>query len=271
MKTKQKIFLAKIIFKIIRIFFPKKIKVKRNDIEWNLNLSEAIDLHIFIFGSFEKEITSIAKKLQLQKYNQIIDIGANFGVQSLQFAKNFNNSKIYSIEPTNYAFNKFIKNLKLNPKLSKNIYPFQMFLGSKEKEMPSFIYSSWNLESKETKHFKHLGEKKSTEKSNLLTLDEFIVLNKISNVDFIKLDVDGFEYNVLSGGMNFLKEKKPPIFMELAPYLYKEYGYNKEKILKLINSLNYNFYDLKKLKKIFDIDQKISNIKDGSSENILLM
>ena len=71
--------------------------------------------------------------------------------------------------------------------------------------------------------------------------------------------------------MNFLKDKKPPIFMELAPYLYKEYGYNKEKILKLITSLNYSFYDLKKLKKIFDIDQKISNIKDGSSENILLM
>ena len=29
------------------------------------------------------------------------------------------------------------------------------------------------------------------------------------------------------------------------PYLYNEYGYNTEKILKLINSLNYNFYDLK--------------------------
>ena len=207
MKTKQKIFLAKIIFKIIRIFFPKKIKVKRNGIVWNLNLSEAMDLHIFIFGSFEKEITITAKNLQLQKYNQIIDIGANFGAQSLQFAKNFTNSKIYSIEPTNYAFNKFVKNLELNPKLSKNIYPFQMFLGSKEKEMPKSIYSSWNLESKETKHFKHLGEKKSTKKSNSLTLDEFIVLNKISNVDFIKLDVDGFEYNVLRGGINFLKKK----------------------------------------------------------------
>ncbi len=271
MKTKQKIFFAKIIFKIIRIFFPKKIKVKRNNINWNLNLSEAIDLHIFVFGSFEKEITDIAKNLQLQKYNKIIDIGANFGAQSLQFAKNFTASKIYSIEPTNYAFNKFIKNLELNPELSKNIYPFQMFLGSHEKEMPASIYSSWNLESKNMKHIKHLGEKKSTEKSNSLTLDEFVVLNKISNVDFIKLDVDGFEYNVLRGGMDFLKEKKPPIFMELAPYLYKEYGYNNEKILKLITSLDYNFYDLNKLKKIFDIHQKISNIKDGSSENILLM
>ena len=67
MKTKQKIFFAKIIFKLIRIFFPKKIEVKRNDIEWNLDLSEAIDLHIFIFGSFEKEIVNIAKKSSISK------------------------------------------------------------------------------------------------------------------------------------------------------------------------------------------------------------
>ena len=107
-------------------------------------------MHIFVFGSFEKEITNIAKNLQLKKYNKIIDIGANFGVQSLQFAKNFNDSKIYAIEPTNYAFDKFIKNLELNPKLSKNIFPFQIFLTSKEKEIPYSIYSSWNLVSKGT-------------------------------------------------------------------------------------------------------------------------
>ena len=66
-KTKQKIFFAKIIYKLIRIFFPEKIEVKRNNIEWNLNLSEAIDLHIFIFGSFEKEITKYCKKSSISK------------------------------------------------------------------------------------------------------------------------------------------------------------------------------------------------------------
>ena len=55
-----------------------------------------------------------------------------------------------------------------------------------------------------------MGEKST--KIKFTYLDEFIVLNKISNVDFIKLDVDGFEYNVLSGGMNFLKEKKPHFY-----------------------------------------------------------
>ena len=125
------------------------------------------------------------------------------------------------------------KNSKLNPQLSKNISISYVF---RVRKKPMSIYSSWNLVSGEPKHSKHQGEKKSSENSNFLTLDEFIILNKISNVDFIKLDVDGFEYNVLKGGLNFLKDKKPPIFMELAPYLYKEYGYSKEKILELIRS-----------------------------------
>ena len=33
--------------------------------------------------------------------------------------------------------------------------------------------------------------------------------------------------------------------MELAPYLYEEYGYSKELFLNLIKSLDYEFYDLK--------------------------
>ena len=81
MKTKQKIFLKKLLFYIIDFFFPKQAKVKRNNIFWNIDFSEAIDLHIFIFGSFEKEIINCAKKLNLNKFGNIIDIGANFGVQ----------------------------------------------------------------------------------------------------------------------------------------------------------------------------------------------
>ena len=59
--------------------------------------------------------------------------------------------------------------------------------------------------------------------------------------------------------------------MELAPYLYEEYGYSKEMILDLIKSLNYEFYDLKNLKKILNIDVEIDKVKHGSSINILLM
>jgi len=163
-----------------------------------------------------------------------------------------------------------LKNLSLNNNLSKNIQTFNLFLGSKNQKKPESIYSSWNLNSNEIKHPKHLGEKKNTKNAQIKTLDEFVIENKITNVDFIKLDVDGYEFFVLKGGLNFLK-KKPPIFMELAPYLYKEYGYSADMLLQLINSLNYKFYDLKNLNQISNVEEMIINIKDGSSQNILLM
>lgn len=249
----------------------KKIQVLRNNIKWNLDLSEAIDLHVFIFGKFEAEIVKCAKKLKLNKFNNIIDIGANFGIQTLQIADEFKNSKIFSIEPTNYAYEKLLKNLNLNKELKKNIKTYKLFLGSKDQKKPDTIFSSWDLNSNKLKHPKHLGEKMSTFNTQSKTLEEFILVNEIHELDFIKLDVDGYEYYVLKGGSNFLKKKKPPIFMELAPYLYEEYGYNKEMIINLIKTLGYEFYDLKNLKKILNIKKKIDNIKDGSSENILLM
>lgn len=65
----------------------------------NLDLSEAIDLYILLFGGFKTEIVKCAKKLELNKFNNIIDIGANFGVQTLQIADEFKNlKKIFNID-----------------------------------------------------------------------------------------------------------------------------------------------------------------------------
>ena len=59
--------------------------------------------------------------------------------------------------------------------------------------------------------------------------------------------------------------------MELAPYLYKEYGYSVNDILELVYSLNYSFYDIHKIKKIDEINKVIESMPDGSSKNIILM
>ena len=270
MKTKYKILIAKIIYKFISLFFKKKI-YKRNGIFWKLDLSEAIDLHIFIFGNFEPEIKNSAKKLNLDKNKIILDIGANFGVQSLQFANEFKFSTIYSIEPTDYAFSKMVTNLSINKDLSKNIIPYQYFIGTNNQELPKTIYSSWNLEINEKKHYKHFGTEKRTNNASLITLCDFLDLTNIKNIDFIKLDVDGYEFSVIKSGYDFLKKNKTPIFMELAPYLYKEYGYSVNDILELVYSLNYSFYDIHKIKKIDEINKVIESMPDGSSKNIILM
>ena len=82
------------------------------------------------------------------------------GVHTLNLAKKFRNSKIYSIEPTNYAFSKLIDNIKLNKKLF-NIYPHQLFLTNKIKKQQK-VYSSWFLNNQNKSiHKKHMGILKS--------------------------------------------------------------------------------------------------------------
>ena len=122
MKTKYKIILAKIIYLILKIFISKIRYVKRNNIKWKLDLSEGIDLSIFIFGTSEKKIYNLKKIFKKKSKLIFLDIGANIGSVTLPLARIFNNSYVYSIEPTSYAFRKLKKNFSLNPSLSKKIF-----------------------------------------------------------------------------------------------------------------------------------------------------
>ena len=272
MKTKYKILIAKIIFFLISLFrFNLKVNCRRNNINWNLDLSEAIDLSIYLFGKFEHEIVETAIEMNLPKNQCIIDIGANVGVQTLQFARKFKDAKIFSIEPTEYAFDKMCYNISLNSDLSKRIVLSQVYLTTNKDSMPNNVYSSWKVNSDQKKHLKHKGVRKSTNKASAISLDNIVFENEIKNISFIKLDVDGPELDVLKSGEKVLSKKKPPIFMELAPYLYPEFGYEYFDLIKYINFLGYDFYTIKPIKKINNIEKFILKITDGSSRNILLM
>ncbi len=106
MRTNTKIFFAKIIFKILMALgFKKNVQITRNKIEWYLDISEGIDLSIFIFGSFQKDLVlSIFKFIKKEKkrfnYFNLIDVGSNIGDKSLSLSKKLldngiNNFKIF--------------------------------------------------------------------------------------------------------------------------------------------------------------------------------
>ena len=269
MKTKHKILFAKIIFFFLSKFKSKNTKVLRNNIKWNLDLSEGIDLSIYLFGKFEFEIIKAIAKHKLTRKPVFFDIGANIGVQTLQLCNYFENSTVHSFEPTNYAFNKLNNNVLLNSKLKKKIILNQAFLTNKVNTLPSKIYSSWSLLDKKNSHKKHFGSLKITNKAKSFQLDDYIIKYKIKKIDFIKLDVDGYELDVLKSGYKFLKKNKTPIIFEVAPYLYKEHNYSQVDLIKLFKNLNYSFYNINNLTRISDIDKYFSTISDGESTTLI--
>ena len=274
MKTSTKIKIARFIFNILIFFGIKKnLSVKRKFINWKLDLSEGIDLSIFLFGSFQGSVVKSITELMLTKNKEnfdILDIGSNIGDKSLSLADKllkhkYYNFKIFSIEPTDYAFNKQVKNINLNPNLKKKILLFKYFFSNK-KYKPQKIYSSWKLDATENTHKFHHGSLKKVDRfTKSIKLDDFIKRNKIKKKVIIKMDVDGSELDILKSGQKLLKNKSPIIFMEYAPYIMKEQGSNLKEFMKFLKKFNYNIYDLnfKKLKKI--------NISVGASTDIVLI
>jgi FkbM family methyltransferase len=276
MKTSFKIKIAKLIYSTLMFFKVKKnISVKRKSIKWTLDLAEGIDLSIFIFGSFQSELSNSITNLINKKKNQniffnIIDVGSNIGDKSLSIAKNLlnkniKNFKIFSIEPTDYAFQKQKKNLNNNPQLKKKI-SISKFYVSNKKIKPKKIYSSWRLDNKKDTHKVHFGSLNEINSfTKTISLDNFIKKKKIKNQIIIKIDVDGFELDVLKSCKNFLKKNDTIIFMEYAPYALKEYGSSIKEFTNFLQQLDYKIYDLQ-----FNRLKKIS-ILDGSSIDIVLM
>ena len=277
MKTSTKIFIAKIIFKILIFFgFKKKNVVQRNKINWSLDISEGIDLSIFLFGSFQNQITkSILKYIFEHKKNDntfynIIDIGSNIGDKSISLSRilltyNFFNFKIFSIEPTYYALKKQEKNINLNKSLKKKIVLSKYFI-SHLKNKPKKIYSSWNLKKNINIHKIHRGVLKKIDKNTkVISLDKFIKEKKIKKEIIIKIDVDGFEMSVLKSSIKTLTSFKPVIFIEYAPYSFVEKGSSTEEFFNFLKKYDYQVFDLNfnKLDRI--------NINKGSSIDVVLM
>ena len=178
----------------------------------------------------------------------------------------FNNSKIISIEPTIYAFCKLKKNVNLNPNLKKRIMLENTFISNQKKKVKE-VHSSWNVSDDDIKHNVHLGILKKTS-LRVRKLDK--ICSKFKKVDFIKIDVDGYELDVLKSGKRTIIRHKPIIYFEFAPYLYKEFKYTPEILIKFIkNELNYLFYD-ENLNKILNIDDFVKKLKNRS-ENFFLL
>jgi len=272
MKTSLKMYIAKYLSKFILNFLSEsKFITTRNNLKWKLDLNEAIDLSIFLFGKFEPSIQNIVRKIlfDFPDYKNIIDIGANCGSHTLNFASEFKQIKVIAIEPTLYCYNKLKKNLLINPNIKKRVVTLQAFV-SNHKKIPNNVYSSWELSSKKQKHSKHMGIKKSTKNAKIFSLDKIVDQYMIQS-SIIKCDVDGHELFVFQSGLKYLKKYKPKIVMELAPYLYKENGYSSKDLFSLLKKFDYDFYDGATYKKILDINEYSSKIPSRSSKNIFLI
>jgi len=87
------------------------------------------------------------------------------------------------------------------------------------------------------------------ENIKVVNLDNF--LRKEKKIDFIKIDVEGFEFQVLKGIKNILKIKKPKMVIEFSSYIYeKEYRGLSKQIINFLFGF-YKYIEIIENKKIY--------------------
>jgi FkbM family methyltransferase len=244
--TRIKIRIAGILYRIVSLFTRKKQRIiERNGITFEVDLTEGIDLSLFLFGNFQKHVTH-NKQFSIKSDDVIIDVGANVGIMALQFAKMIPDGKVYAFEPTHYAWNKLQKNISLNPELAKRIVTTQSFVSSEDKESADIIaYASWKVGGAKSNelHPVHLGESKSTEGVGSVQLDSFVKQQNISRINFIKIDTDGHEFEVLKGARQTISAFKPAVIFEIGLYVMKEKGIDFDFYNDYFSSLGYTLYN----------------------------
>ncbi len=175
-------------------------------------------------------IKRFIKKLNIEYF---IDVGAHKGeflgsILTLRF------KKIYCFEPQRSIFKKLHENFKEK----KKVKLFNIGLANKSSKLTIYInkFSSTSTFSKSKNttflRFKNfiLNSKNSyIDKYQVKTkkLDEIFIQKKISNI-FLKIDVEGFELNVLKGAKKILSKKVKYILVEKHFFqLFKNNSSNK--------------------------------------------
>ncbi|MBO6055508.1 MAG: FkbM family methyltransferase [Alphaproteobacteria bacterium] len=153
--------------------------------------------------------SDILQELQpyIKKNAVILDIGANIGNHSVYWAIKSEAKRIYSFEPLEDIFKILKKNTEING-LTEKVKLFNIGLSNEKTNGSISFYNPADIG-------------RTSLKQNI---NGNLLLNKLDNIkikenaiDFIKIDVEGHELQVLQGARETLMKYKPIIFIESFP------------------------------------------------------
>lgn len=188
---------------------------------------------------FENEINFVRHFVRQGMW--AIDIGANFGLYTLNIAKIIGDSgKLWAFEPTEFTASCLSSSISENN--FNNIVLIQAGLSDRCGE--SKLFTSSNSELNSLSQAATGGDQ--FEIIELLTLDACRERYGWDHIDFIKMDAEGEELNILKGGEAFLSAASPLIMFELKhgeavnlPLVnrFRRMGYSNYRLVPALNIL----------------------------------
>ena len=238
---------------------------KINDFRYisHTNKSKSIFSNIFYINQNKKyeELETNFFSNSFKKGSTFLDVGAQTGYYTL-LAHSLGAKKVISIEPDLNSLKILKANIALN-NLNNNTYILSIALYD--------ISTSANIKSKRMKLIpnddrfslknsdKQEIESNSTNfvKTQTIRYDDLKDNYLNTKIDFIKMDIEGAEFNALKGMKKMLAKDKPSILLSIHPQKMAPFNHKPDEIFSFLNDLNYKCIKISKIKKIKKIIKKI--------------
>lgn len=193
------------------------------------------DKMLFKAGFRDKEITDVMNEY-LVPGSVFVDIGMNIGYETLWAASLVKQTgSVYAFEPLKRLVTQVNESIHINR--FQNIHIIQKALGDKGGLMDLYIHE----EDAGLSSLVYTGKIK--EVIEVSTLDK--ELGNLAALNLIKIDIEGFEFEALRGGLELIKRLTPTIIFEFTPHLYEKSERGKSlKLISFLQSLNYDIYIL---------------------------
>ena len=200
---------------------PPLVKlVNFNDVRFGIYIPThgVIEDHILQHGNWSGDL------LQLTDYfvtpnSTIIEVGANIGFESLYYARKYPDCLIYSYEPGSYAYDTLLRSKAYNH--LDNLRVFKLAVGERSgsMEIAAPTASSKNKGLGSLNANQDLDDSYVKEQIEIVTLDSHCTSDQ--RVSVLKIDTQGFEWNVLQGATALIGKHRPVILFEHEDHYHK--------------------------------------------------
>ena len=178
----------------------------------------------YIFGLKQYNIKNI---FEVKNDAVVFDIGAFKGDTAYFFSKKCSNkARIYAFEPDDYTF-QILEKIKDKYKLN-NVIASNILFSNSETEI----------------NFLSMDLNRPAVKMKSTTIDKFVEENNIEKIDYIKMDVEGAERNILEDSIKTIKKFKPSLAIAIyhGGKLFMEDFYNIPIFIKNVINEDYEYY-----------------------------
>jgi FkbM family methyltransferase len=180
-----------------------------------------------------KDVDRYEKFYKVSKGDLVFDAGANEGILTLIYSKKVTSSgKVFAFEPDKINIKNFYYNLSLN-KNTSNIRLEEKGLWNKTETIEFF-------EAGTVGSSVFCQDKKSMKKFiSAISIDDFVLTQKITKLDFIKMDIEGAEIKALEGSRYTIISLKP--HFSIASYHLVENEVTYKKVEEFFTEMNYPY------------------------------